>query len=136
MSWTAVVEVGKQLTKCRGVQTDLDLDSLADNEIADAIPHLLTDYSAECKDWTVVAGEHWKKGRWDRVDELLNAGFKCMLSLRSSARKSSSLMGGSLFRVGWSSARQYGLVQSEGHDGACSTGSSENSPQSHCRAHE
>jgi hypothetical protein len=65
------------LIKCRGVQTDLDLDSLADTEIADAIPHLLADYSAECKDWTVVAAEHWKKGRWDRVDELLNAGFRC-----------------------------------------------------------
>lgn len=59
------------------MQTDLDLDSLADSEIADAIPHLLADYSAECKDWTVVAGEHWKKGRWARVNEVLDAGFKC-----------------------------------------------------------
>lgn len=63
-----------------GVQTDLDLDSLADDEIADAIPHLLVDYSAECKDWTTIAGEHWKKGRWDRVDEILNAGVRCKLA--------------------------------------------------------
>jgi RNA polymerase-associated protein CTR9 len=66
----------------RGVQTDLDLDSLADDEIADAIPHLLVDYAAECKDWTTVAGEHWKKGRWGRVDEILNAGVRCKLPVR------------------------------------------------------
>jgi hypothetical protein len=53
------------------------LDTLADDEIADAIPHLLVDYSAECKDWTTIAGEHWKKGRFDRVNEILTAGVRC-----------------------------------------------------------
>jgi len=86
--------------KLRGVQTDLDLDSLADDEIADAIPHLLVDYAAECKDWTTVAGEHWKKGRWGRVDEILNAGVRCWL-LQSTGR--GVLADHSLFWSCWAS---------------------------------
>ena len=66
--------------RCRGIQTDLDLDDLADEDIAGAIPDLLTDYSAECRDWTLVAGEHWKQGRWTRVEELLIKGLECALS--------------------------------------------------------
>lgn len=55
---------------------------MAEDEIADAIPHLLADYAADCKDWTVVASEHWRKSRWERVDEILQAGFKCMTTAR------------------------------------------------------
>lgn len=62
-----------------GIQTDLDLDSLGDAEVADAIPYLLTDYSAECKDWTLIAGEHWRQKRFDRAEELLNKGLQCKL---------------------------------------------------------
>ncbi|RSH95616.1 hypothetical protein EHS25_000708 [Saitozyma podzolica] len=59
-----------------GIQTDLDLDSLGDAEIADAIPYMLADYSAECKDWTLVAWEHWKQGRFQRAQELLGKGIQ------------------------------------------------------------
>jgi hypothetical protein len=55
----------------RGVQTEIDLDTLGDEDIAEVIPELLADYSAECKDWTLFAGEHWKCKRWDRAEELL-----------------------------------------------------------------
>lgn len=66
----------------RGVQTDLDLDSLAEDEIADAIPDLLSDYSAECRDWTVVAGEHWKQARWTRAEDVLQSGIRCKFQVR------------------------------------------------------
>lgn len=38
---------------------------------------MLADYSAECKDWTLVAGEHWKQGRFQRAQELLGKGIQC-----------------------------------------------------------
>lgn len=63
-----------------GVQVDIDLDQLAEAEVADALPDLLTDYSAECKDWTMFAGEHWRSGRFSRAEELLLSGVKCKLS--------------------------------------------------------
>jgi RNA polymerase-associated protein CTR9 len=59
-----------------GIQTDLELDTLADPEVADAIPDLLADYSAECKDWTLIAGEHWRLDRRARAEELLQRGIK------------------------------------------------------------
>lgn len=61
-----------------GIQTDLDLDSLADAEVAEVVPDLLSDYQAECKDWTLIAREHWRAGRWARAEDLLNKGIKCM----------------------------------------------------------
>lgn len=63
----------------RGIQTDLDLNDLADNDISNAIPDLLSDYSAECRDWTLIAREHWIQGRWTRVEELLTRGLQCEL---------------------------------------------------------
>lgn len=66
-----------ELNTTSGIQTDLDLDSLGDAEVADAIPYLLTDYSAECKDWTLIAGEHWRQKRFDRAEELLTKGIQC-----------------------------------------------------------
>ncbi|KAK8870014.1 hypothetical protein IAR55_000584 [Kwoniella newhampshirensis] len=58
-----------------GIQTDLDLNSLEDDEIAAVIPDMLADYSAECRDWTLIASEHWKQSRWSRADELLHRGI-------------------------------------------------------------
>ncbi|KAK6902689.1 hypothetical protein I203_107948 [Kwoniella mangroviensis CBS 8507] len=58
-----------------GIQTDLDLNSLAEDEIAAVIPDMLVDYSAECRDWTLIASEHWKQGRWARTEELLKRGI-------------------------------------------------------------
>ncbi|WWC69705.1 uncharacterized protein I206_103648 [Kwoniella pini CBS 10737] len=58
-----------------GIQTDLDLNSLAEDEIAAVIPDMLADYSAECRDWTLIASEHWKQGRWVRAEELLRRGI-------------------------------------------------------------
>lgn len=60
-----------------GIQTDLELDTLAEADIADAIPDLLVDYSAECKDWTIIAREHWRCERWARAEDLLLKGIKC-----------------------------------------------------------
>ncbi|WWC61402.1 uncharacterized protein I303_103985 [Kwoniella dejecticola CBS 10117] len=57
-----------------GIQTDLDLNSLAEDEIATVIPDMLADYSAECRDWTLIASEHWKQSRWSRAEELLRRG--------------------------------------------------------------
>ncbi|KAL7422109.1 protein required for normal CLN1 and CLN2 G1 cyclin expression [Cryptotrichosporon argae] len=59
-----------------GIQTDFDLDTLADPEVADVIPDMLVDYSAECKDWTMIAGEHWRCGRIQRAEELLARGLQ------------------------------------------------------------
>ncbi|RXK39956.1 RNA polymerase-associated protein CTR9 [Tremella mesenterica] len=58
-----------------GIQTDLDLDTLGDDEVADVIPDLLADYSAECRDWTLIAGEHWRRSRWSRAEDLLQKGI-------------------------------------------------------------
>ncbi|WWC85242.1 uncharacterized protein L201_000104 [Kwoniella dendrophila CBS 6074] len=58
-----------------GIQTDLDLNSLAEDEIAAVIPDMLADYSAECRDWTLIASEHWKQERWARTEELLRRGI-------------------------------------------------------------
>ncbi|WRT66885.1 uncharacterized protein IL334_003848 [Kwoniella shivajii] len=58
-----------------GIQTDLDLNSLAEDEIAAVIPDMLADYSAECRDWTLIASEHWKQERWSRTEELLRRGI-------------------------------------------------------------
>ncbi|WVR04975.1 hypothetical protein IAU60_001987 [Kwoniella sp. DSM 27419] len=58
-----------------GIQTDLDLNSLAEDEIAAVIPDMLADYSAECRDWTLIASEHWKQNRWTRADEILSKGI-------------------------------------------------------------
>ncbi|WVF72375.1 hypothetical protein IAT40_007190 [Kwoniella sp. CBS 6097] len=58
-----------------GIQTDLDLNSLAEDEIAAVIPDMLADYSAECRDWTLIASEHWKQSRWTRADEILSRGI-------------------------------------------------------------
>ncbi|WVW83420.1 hypothetical protein I302_105440 [Kwoniella bestiolae CBS 10118] len=58
-----------------GIQTDLDLNSLAEDEIAAVIPDLLVDYSAECRDWTLIASEHWRQQRWARAEELLKRGI-------------------------------------------------------------
>lgn len=60
-----------------GIQTDLDLDTLNDPEVAEVLPDLLADYSAECKDWTLIALEHWRSGRWSRAQDLLNKGSSC-----------------------------------------------------------
>jgi RNA polymerase-associated protein CTR9 len=60
-----------------GIQTDIDLDTLHDPETADAIPFLLADYAAECKDWTLLAGEHWRQGRFDMAEELLKSAVTC-----------------------------------------------------------
>lgn len=63
-----------------GVQTDLDLTTLDDSEVADVLPDMLVDYSAECKDWTFLAREHWQCGRVARVEELLQRGIERMLT--------------------------------------------------------
>jgi hypothetical protein len=60
----------------RAVVTDLDLNDLSNPDVAEAVPDLLTDAGAACKDWTLIAGEHWKMGRWDRAEELLVAALK------------------------------------------------------------
>lgn len=60
-----------------GIQTDLDLDTLNDPEVAEVLPDLLADYSAECKDWTLIAREHWRCGRWNRAQDLLDKGVSC-----------------------------------------------------------
>ncbi|TYJ55344.1 hypothetical protein B9479_003959 [Cryptococcus floricola] len=57
-----------------GVQTDLDLDSLDQDQIADIIPDMLTDYAVECREWTIIAGEHLAKKRYQRALDLLNRG--------------------------------------------------------------
>ncbi|ORY32073.1 putative Pol II transcription elongation factor [Naematelia encephala] len=59
-----------------GVQTDIDLDTLGDEEIANVIPELLADYAAEVRDWTLLAGEHWRQGRMERVQDLLLRGIQ------------------------------------------------------------
>jgi RNA polymerase-associated protein CTR9 len=60
----------------RGIQTDIDLDDLSKPEVAEVIPELLTEYSAECRDWTTIAGEHWKMSRWEYAQELLETAIK------------------------------------------------------------
>ncbi|WVQ78211.1 hypothetical protein IAT38_000294 [Cryptococcus sp. DSM 104549] len=57
-----------------GIQTDLDLDSLADDETASVIPDMLAEYAAECRDWTLIASEHWRQGRYARAEEILVRG--------------------------------------------------------------
>lgn len=44
--------------------------------MADVIPDLLADYAAECKDWTFLAGEHWRQKRWDRALDLLGKAIQ------------------------------------------------------------
>jgi hypothetical protein len=63
-----------------GVQTDLDLDTLGQEDMADAMPYLLADYKAKSKDWTLLAGEHWRQGRYDRAEELMVKGISCASS--------------------------------------------------------
>ena len=59
------------------MQTDVDLDSLAQDEVADIIPVMLADYESECRDWTLIASEHWREGRWNRVMDLLERAVSC-----------------------------------------------------------
>lgn len=59
------------------IQVDIDLDTLGEADVADALTDLLTDYSAECKEWTLFAGEHWRAGRFERAEEVLLSGIKC-----------------------------------------------------------
>ena len=58
-------------------EVDIDLDTLGEAEVADALTDLLTDYSAECKEWTLFAGEHWRAGRFERAEQVLLGGVKC-----------------------------------------------------------
>lgn len=58
-------------------EVDIDLDTLGEAEVADALTDLLTDYSAECKEWTLFAGEHWRSGRFERAEQVLLGGIKC-----------------------------------------------------------
>ena len=44
--------------------------------MADVIPDLLADYAAECKDWTFLAGEHWRQKRWGRALDLLGKAIQ------------------------------------------------------------
>lgn len=60
----------------RGVQTDIDLDDLANPDVAEAIPEMLAEYAADCKDWTLIAGEHWKMSRWDLAEEMLVSAIR------------------------------------------------------------
>ncbi|EKD03885.1 Pol II transcription elongation factor [Trichosporon asahii var. asahii CBS 8904] len=57
-------------------EVDIDLDTLGEAEVADALTDLLTDYSAECKEWTLFAGEHWRAGRFERAEQVLLSGIK------------------------------------------------------------
>lgn len=59
------------------MQTEINLNELDNPEIADVIPDLLSDYAVECKDWTLFAAEHWKQGRWDRVQDMLQKAINC-----------------------------------------------------------
>ncbi|GMK55590.1 hypothetical protein CspeluHIS016_0206460 [Cutaneotrichosporon spelunceum] len=57
-------------------QTEINFKDLGDDESAEVIPDLLADYQAECKDWTAVAREHWRCGRWKRAEDLIRRGIK------------------------------------------------------------
>lgn len=72
-------ELSRRAHLSRGVQTDLDLDTIGDAETADVIPELLADYAADCNDWTALASEHWRQGRLDRAEELIRKGIECQL---------------------------------------------------------
>lgn len=71
----------------RGIQTDLDLNSIGEDEVADVLPDLLTDYAAELKDWTKLASEHWKQGRMKRAEDLLSRGITCRFRPSSTASR-------------------------------------------------
>ncbi|AAW41751.1 hypothetical protein CNBB5210 [Cryptococcus deneoformans B-3501A] len=75
-----------------GVQTDVDLDSLAQDEVADIIPVMLADYESECRDWTLIASEHWREGRWNRVMDLLERAVSFFNGERGRRRDSASLI--------------------------------------------
>lgn len=60
-----------------GIQTEIQLKDLGDDENAEIIPDLLVDYQAECKDWTAVAREHWRSARWKHAEDILHRGIKC-----------------------------------------------------------
>jgi len=38
---------------------------------------MLAEHLAECRDWTLIAREHWMQGRWVRAEEVLSRGLKC-----------------------------------------------------------
>ncbi|BEI92846.1 uncharacterized protein CcaverHIS019_0504740 [Cutaneotrichosporon cavernicola] len=63
-------------------QTEINFKDLGDDESAEVIPDLLADYQAECKDWTAVAREHWRCGRWNRAEDLIRRGIKFFASGR------------------------------------------------------
>ncbi|WVQ89256.1 hypothetical protein IAS59_003009 [Cryptococcus gattii] len=72
--------------------TDVDLDSLAQDEVADIIPVMLADYESECRDWTLIASEHWREGRWNRVMDLLERAVSFFNGERGRRRDFSSLV--------------------------------------------
>lgn len=61
----------------RGVQTDVDLDDLSSDEVANILPEMLAEYGAEQRDWAIFAGEHWKQKRWPKAVELIQRGISC-----------------------------------------------------------
>ncbi|WVO21784.1 uncharacterized protein IAS62_003097 [Cryptococcus decagattii] len=73
-------------------RTDVDLDSLAQDEVADIIPVMLADYESECHDWTFIASEHWREGRWNRVMDLLERAVSFFNGERGRRRDFSSLV--------------------------------------------
>ncbi|ORX39629.1 hypothetical protein BD324DRAFT_614410 [Kockovaella imperatae] len=58
-----------------GLQIDLDLDTIGNEDVVDVLPDLLTDYAAELKDWTKMASEHWRQGRIRKAQDLLERGI-------------------------------------------------------------